>query len=143
MSATDKEQAFAKQNGIKIITWAQPHKLHIQNEQVQAIEFERTSLSDNGKLIGTQQYLTIKADMVFKAIGQTFDSGCFTGSVEPNLINGKIDVDSDLKTSLDNVWAGGDCIALGEDLTVQAVAHGKQAAESIHEHLNLKKQFDA
>jgi glutamate synthase (NADPH/NADH) small chain len=33
------------------------------------------------------------------------------------------------------VWAGGDCVAGGEDLTVAAVEDGKQAAESIHKAL--------
>jgi glutamate synthase (NADPH/NADH) small chain len=30
------------------------------------------------------------------------------------------------------VWAGGDCAAGGEDLTVTAVAEGRDAAEAIH-----------
>jgi glutamate synthase (NADPH/NADH) small chain len=39
------------------------------------------------------------------------------------------------KTSLQGVWAGGDCRAGGLELTVEAVAHGKQSALAIHEHL--------
>ena len=31
-----------------------------------------------------------------------------------------------------HVWAGGDCTAGGEDLTVTAVAEGRDAAEEIH-----------
>ena len=34
-------------------------------------------------------------------------------------------------TSLPGVWAGGDCVAGGQDLTVSAVEDGKQAARSI------------
>jgi glutamate synthase (NADPH/NADH) small chain len=30
------------------------------------------------------------------------------------------------------VWAGGDCAAGGDDLTVTAVAEGRDAAEDIH-----------
>ena len=33
------------------------------------------------------------------------------------------------------VWAGGDCVAGGDDLTVSAVAQGRDAAESIHRAL--------
>jgi glutamate synthase (NADPH/NADH) small chain len=33
------------------------------------------------------------------------------------------------------VWAGGDCTAAGEDLTVTAVAQGRDAAEAIHASL--------
>ena len=29
------------------------------------------------------------------------------------------------RTSLENVWAGGDCTYGGQDLTVEAVEHGK------------------
>ena len=45
---------------------------------------------------------------------------------------GRIRVDGDLRTSNPSVWAGGDCVADGEDLTVTAVAQGRDAAESIH-----------
>jgi mannonate dehydratase len=36
------------------------------------------------------------------------------------------------RTSMAKVWAGGDCVRAGEDLTVAAVAQGRDAAESIH-----------
>ena len=39
---------------------------------------------------------------------------------------GRIKVDDERRTSLAGVWAGGDCVAGGEDLTVAAVA-GRQA----------------
>jgi glutamate synthase (NADPH/NADH) small chain len=35
------------------------------------------------------------------------------------------------------VYAGGDCTSLGQDLTVQAVQHGKLAAEAINAQLML------
>ena len=44
-------------------------------------------------------------------------------------------VDDEFRTSLDRVWAGGDCVAAGDDLTVTAVAQGRDAAESIHRAL--------
>jgi glutamate synthase (NADPH/NADH) small chain len=39
------------------------------------------------------------------------------------------------RTSVPGVWAGGDCAAGGEDLTVTAVAEGRDAAEDIHAQL--------
>jgi glutamate synthase (NADPH/NADH) small chain len=36
------------------------------------------------------------------------------------------------------VYAGGDCIAAGQDLTVQAVQHGKLAALAINDDLKAK-----
>ena len=38
-------------------------------------------------------------------------------------------------TSTEGVWAGGDCVFEGQDLTVSAVEHGKQATASIDRHL--------
>ena len=36
------------------------------------------------------------------------------------------------RTSRDGVWAGGDCASSGNDLTVTAVAKGRDAAMDIH-----------
>jgi len=44
---------------------------------------------------------------------------------------GRIIVDESQATSLQNVWAGGDCVVGGDDLTVSAVQHGKVAAMAI------------
>jgi glutamate synthase (NADPH/NADH) small chain len=51
------------------------------------------------------------------------------------LKNGRITVDQAGRTSLDGVWAGGDCVVGGEDLTVAAVQDGKLAAHSIDRYL--------
>jgi glutamate synthase (NADPH/NADH) small chain len=65
----------------------------------------------------------LKADQVFKAIGQTLVAA-------PIAQDGK-----KLVKQLGRVWAGGDCAAGGEDLTVTAVAEGRDAAEAIHASL--------
>ena len=44
---------------------------------------------------------------------------------------GRVAVDGERRTSVPGLWAGGDCIADGSDLTVVAVADGKKAAASI------------
>ncbi|HEU6454613.1 MAG TPA: FAD-dependent oxidoreductase, partial [Roseateles sp.] len=51
------------------------------------------------------------------------------------LQGGRIKTDEQYRTSVDRVWAGGDCRFGGRDLTVEAVEHGKRAAESIHARL--------
>jgi glutamate synthase (NADPH/NADH) small chain len=74
--------------------------------------------------------------MVFKAIGQTFVPGPLNGAAaEVRLEGGRIAVDEERRTSMKGVWAGGDCVAGGEDLTVAATQDGKLAAESIHRAL--------
>jgi glutamate synthase (NADPH/NADH) small chain len=64
--------------------------------------------------------------MVFKAIGQQLE-----GFTEFEMKNGRIVIDAHHKTSLDNIWAGGDCVLRDDDLTVTAVQHGKLAAIDI------------
>jgi len=122
MGATWAEREFAQTNGVTIITHAKPVRLLETDGQVTGVEFENPQ---------GERYL-IEADMVLKAIGQTLVSeGLESGML--TLDGSRIAVDSSGRTSLDNVWAGGDCAASGGmDLTVQAVQDGKIAAESIH-----------
>ena len=51
------------------------------------------------------------------------------------MVDGRIAVDANRKTTIDNVWAGGDCVAGGKDLTVTAVQDGKLAAQAIDNYL--------
>ena len=65
---------------------------------------------------------------MFKAIGQTLGD-----TPEGITLEGrKIAVNDTGRTSLDGVWAGGDCASGGDDLTVTAVAEGRDAAMDIH-----------
>ena len=78
--------------------------------------------------------LTLPADMLMKAIGQNYVDGPLGARLA--LEGGRIKVDAERRTSAAKVWAGGDCVAGGEDLTVSAVADGRDAAESIHRTLS-------
>ena len=53
------------------------------------------------------------------------------------LRSGRIVVDAEGRTTLARVWAGGDCTFGGQDLTVEAVEHGKIAAHSIDRALGI------
>jgi glutamate synthase (NADPH/NADH) small chain len=135
MSATWKEQEFAKSSGVSIKYWLSPKRLHSENGHVSRVEFECTNLNPDGKLTGTGETRFMEADVVFKAIGQSLQDKIFSDSEMPDFANGKIVVNNEFETSLPGVWSGGDCIGSGEDLTVQAVADGKHAADSIHNKL--------
>jgi dihydropyrimidine dehydrogenase (NAD+) subunit PreT len=132
MGATHHEQEFAQINGVKIKHWARPLRVLGRDSHVAAAEFEYTRL-EGGTLIGTGETFTLPADMVFKAIGQIFvaDPLRVDGRNVLELESGRVKVDGERRTSVDGVWAGGDCVAGGEDLTVQAVQDGKLAAQSI------------
>ena len=77
----------------------------------------------------------MEADIVFKAIGQSMQDTIFSDSETPEMKKGKIAVNNAFETSLEGLWSGGDCVKSGEDLTVQAVEDGKQAANSIHQKI--------
>jgi glutamate synthase (NADPH/NADH) small chain len=69
--------------------------------------------------------------MVLSAIGQILVADGLGNAQSLDVAGGRIVVDEERRTSLPGVWAGGDCVAAGEDLTVVAVEDGKQAALSI------------
>lgn len=129
MSASEFEQDLAAAKGVTIRHWMAPKRVLTDGGKVTGIELAYTTLVDD-KLIETGEITTISADQVFKAIGQTLS---MDGGLE--LIGGKIAVDDEGRTSLAGVWAGGDCASGGDDLTVTAVAEGRDAAESIHTFL--------
>jgi len=137
MSATGHEQEFAQTNGVRIKHWARPVRLVGPKGKVRAVEFEYTKLDAAGRLTGSGDRFTLEADMVFKAIGQIFvGTPLLDGAVEPlDLHTGRILVNDDQRTSLPGVWAGGDCVQAGQDLTVECVQHGKLAAHSIDRFL--------
>jgi glutamate synthase (NADPH/NADH) small chain len=137
MSATHHEQEFAQTNGVKIKHWAKPARLIGEGGRVRTAEFEYTRLDGAGKLAGTGERFTLAADTVFKAIGQTFvPDPLANGSQQVlELKGGRIAVNTDRQTSLPGVFAGGDCVSGGQDLTVQAVQDGKLAAHAIDRYL--------
>jgi glutamate synthase (NADPH/NADH) small chain len=131
MGASRFEQELALSDGVRIRHWARPVRL-VGTEQVTRVEFEGTHLAADGRLEGTGETFALGSDVVFKAIGQELDwDGLGAASAVLEAADGRIRVDAERKTSLDNVWAGGDCVAGGKDLTVTAVQDGKAAAESI------------
>jgi dihydropyrimidine dehydrogenase (NAD+) subunit PreT len=124
MSASGYEQDHAVQAGVRIIHNAAPVRV-IGNGAVEAVEFAYTE-DGPGNLRLAAEGFTLKADQVFKAIGQTL-AGAPGGLV---VEGGK------LASQHRKVWVGGDCAAGGEDLTVTAVAEGRDAAEAIHAALS-------
>ncbi|MBN2631615.1 MAG: NAD(P)-dependent oxidoreductase [Rhodobacteraceae bacterium] len=123
MSASGYEQEHATSAGVRIICNAAPVAVH-GNGTVREVEFAYTVDGPDGLTL-TEETFRLKADQVFKAIGQTL-TGAPDGAA---VAGGKI-------TGLPpRVWAGGDCAAGGEDLTVTAVAQGRDAAEAINQFL--------
>jgi len=138
MGASDYEKNLAKTNGVTIHTFARPLKI-LGRGHVSGVLFERTARDDYGSSTDTGETYTLDADVVFKAIGQKLRDGVLDdGSIR--MKSGKIVVDDNQSTSLAGVWAGGDCVLGGDDLTVTAVQHGKVAAVAIDDHLRAREK---
>ena len=126
MSASEWEQDLAAQKGVKLRFNLRPVAVHGDGGATE-IELEYTKI-DGGRIAGTGETIRLQADQVFKAIGQKLD-GAPDGL---EISGGKIAVTGAGRTSVAGVWAGGDCASGGDDLTVTAVAEGRDAAQDIH-----------
>ena len=124
LSASPYEQDLATSKGVRIVLDARPVTIE-GDGAVCGITFARSDAT------GSDETFTLPADQVLTAIGQTL-AGVPEGL---ELAGGKIAVTGAGRTSLPGVWAGGDCAVGGEDLTVTAVAEGRNAAEDIHASL--------
>ncbi|MGB7263029.1 MAG: NAD(P)-dependent oxidoreductase [Albidovulum sp.] len=129
MSASVDEQEHATSVGVRIIHNAAPVRV-IGNGAAQEVEFAYTEDGPDGLTL-TSETFRLKADQVMKAIGQTLTAPPDGLKIE----GGKIAVDALGRTSIAGIWAAGDCASGGEDLTVTAVAEGRDAAEDIHKSL--------
>jgi glutamate synthase (NADPH/NADH) small chain len=121
MNASQFEQDLAASKGVRLMFNVQPKAVHATE-----IELEYT-VETGGRLKGTSETVRVAADQVFRAIGQTLttDGGL-------SLDGRKIAVTDTGRTSRMGIWAGGDCAGGGDDLTVTAVAQGRDAAMDIH-----------
>lgn len=126
MGASKYEQDLAASKGVRFLANAVP--VSVESESgAKTVSFERTESSEDG-LAFAGEVVRVPADQIFQAIGQRLEripSGLETEGR-------KLKADAKGKSGLPNVWAGGDCISAGEDLTVSAVAQGRDAAEEIH-----------
>ena len=120
MPASQYEQELALSKGVQMRFHATPQKMETTSAGIK-VHFAVKGDDD----------FALEADQIFTAIGQVLDPPPPEIAVE----NGKIKIDAQYKTSMDGVWAGGDCTGLGDDITVTAVAHGRDAAIQIHNSL--------
>jgi glutamate synthase (NADPH/NADH) small chain len=128
MSASLAEREWAQTQGVTIRHHLAPDEILGQDGHVAAVRFQR---ADGGAE-------TLAADMVFKAIGQKLDDSLLPGS-GLTVSGGRIVADADGRTGVPGLYAGGDCRAGGQDLTVQAVEDGKRAATAIHADLMQRR----
>ncbi|MGQ9599401.1 MAG: NAD(P)-binding protein [Anaerolineae bacterium] len=141
MPASSWEVEDAEEEGVRFQFLANPIRILGQDGRVTGMECIRMELGEpdaSGRrrpvpVPGSE--FVLEVDMVIPAIGQTPDLK-FMGDGELSVTRwGTLTVDADtLATNLPGVFAGGDAVS-GPATAIQAIAAGKQAAESIHRYL--------
>ncbi|MCK0167441.1 NAD(P)-dependent oxidoreductase [Jannaschia sp. S6380] len=127
MPASRWEQDLAATHGVRLMFGLVPQALH-GDDRLREVELAYV----DANMAPTGETQRLPADQLFRAIGQKLVA------VEGLALDGgKIAVTGAGQTSLTGVWAGGDCAMGGEDLTVTAVAEGRDAAMDIHARLGL------
>ena len=134
MKASLSEQEGARADGVFIRHHLTPLRLVAEGGQLRAVELAiKTPDAD----IASAETISLPCDQLFLAIGQTWSDGI---DMPLAMKDGRIAVDAARRTSQPKIWAGGDCIADGLDLTVAAVEDGKLAAVSISQTLAANPQ---
>lgn len=130
MSASSAELHWAQTNGVTIHHHLAPVAIEGDKRgHATAVRFAKDGAGEE----------VFTADMVMKAIGQKLDDGVLVGAGLA-LAGGRVVADTDGRTNIAGLWAGGDCRAGGRDLTVEAVEDGKRAARSIHAALGAQER---
>jgi len=129
MKASRFERELAQTNGVVLRFWARPVSLEGHAGALSGVVFEDTH-EHEGVLAAPGSVFRVEADMLFTAIGQRGTPEALDRD-QIDLQGDRIVIDAERRTTLQGVWAGGDCVFGGKDLTVSAVEDGKQAARSI------------
>ncbi len=141
MPAWDYEIEEALEEGVEIVNSYGPLRFFEKEGKGCAVEFKRCTAVFDDQCVFNPQYdetdlVTMEAGSVIVAIGQMADLSFAKKEEIPLTRRGGVDADPvTLQTSLEWVFAGGD-VYYGPKSVVEAVASGKEAAESIHRYLN-------
>jgi len=134
MPCTEKELNIAKLDGCNIIWLAAPKEIIGDGENVKQLICDVMKLGEpdaSGRRspVKTGETFTLDVDMVIKAAGQMpFEELVNDSQLANN--SGKIAVEFKSATTLNNVFAGGDCVNGGREV-VDAVQAGKDGAARI------------
>ncbi|UCD20359.1 MAG: FAD-dependent oxidoreductase [candidate division WOR-3 bacterium] len=156
MPANEEEIVEAEKEGVKIHYLTNPTKIFGKDGKVTGMECIKMKLGEpdsSGRrkpipIEGSE--FTMNIDMVIMAIGQAADVSFLTKEENFELTRwGTFAVDPDtLQTSIPGIFAGGDAVT-GPATVIEAIAAGKEAAESIDRYIrgvdpkeNRKKKDD-
>jgi len=137
MPASIEERNEAREDGVIINPGWGPAAV-IGEEKVSGITFKRcTSVFDKDKkfapIFDENDTITLDADMVIFAIGQTVVLKDLLNDTKVEFVRGVYPVADKLtyQTAEEDIFVGGDCFT-GPKFAIDAIAAGKQGAESLH-----------
>lgn len=141
MPASPEERMEAREDGVVLNPGWGPAEVLGKDGKVSGIVFKKClSVFDAehrfSPKFDEQQKLTLEADTVIFAIGQTvLPGGLFEGS-KVEFFRGVYPVADrlTLQTAQEDIFVGGDCLT-GPKFAIDAIATGKEAAESLHRYV--------
>lgn len=143
MPARVEEVRNAQEEGIQFLTLTNLVRILGDGkvEHVECIQMRLGSEDETGRkspIPIEDTEFTIDADQVVIAVGQAANN--LVGKSSEIMMGGRgVIVDENMRTSLSNVFAGGDSIS-GSATVIMAIGDGKKAAEKIDEYLNGKAE---
>ena len=142
MPALKDEIHEALEEGVDIQNSYGPKRILVRDGKAYGIEFHKCIriLDENNKfspLFDENDCITVEADTILLSVGQQINWGKLFEGLEVTINpNQTIQVDSQtLQSSVKDIFAGGDA-ATGPKYAIHAIAHGKEAAISIHRFVN-------
>jgi glutamate synthase (NADPH/NADH) small chain len=136
MPGSKKERVNAKDEDVKFHFHLSPSEIMVdENNHIKAIKMQKTKLI-NGKLEMIDEFIEFEADIIILSLGFHLNAPEFITKNNIALNEKGVIKLNNYKTSLDRVYAGGDCFR-GADLVVNAALDGREAAKAIINDLNI------
>ena len=141
MPADKAEVAEAREEGVQFRFLCAPVEIIGDGEKVTGLKVELMELGEpdekgRKKPVGTGKFETIEVDSVIGAIGQKVDLGGIAPEGMTFNKNGTVIADPvTLQTAQPDVFAGGDALT-GPKFAIDAIAAGREAAESLHRYVH-------
>ena len=141
MPASPEERREAREDGVVINPGWGPKEVLGESGKVKGIVFKKcTAVYDAEKRFNPQydenETITLDADLVIFAIGQTVILKDLLKDTKVEFFRGVYPVADKLtyQTAEEDIFVGGDCFT-GPKFAIDAIAAGKEAAESLHRYV--------
>lgn len=145
MPAYVEEIEEALQEGIRIYPLTNPQEIIIENNKIVGVRCNKMRLgefdrSGRRRPLNDAESFIIKADQIIMALGQDFDTELiYKGTQLKMNAESSIIIDPlNCQTSVEWIFAGGDCATEGSKTVIEAVAAGERAAVGIDKFLTGK-----